>query len=380
MQQFSTERGSLPPKADILVIDDTPENLRLLMGILTKQGYKIRPITSGKNALEVARREPPDLILLDILMPDMDGYSVCQQLQADENLKDIPVIFISALNETFDKVKGFAVGGVDYISKPFQIEEVLARVENQLRIQSLQKQLKEKNYLLEKLNQNLINSNRELKQFAHIVSHDLQQPLQCIIGYTQLLEYQQQDLLNQEGKLLINKILNSGRWMQKLISNLLDYASLENQGKNFTTIDCNQVLNQVLNNLQVKINERGANIIYGSLPTVMGNETLLIQLLQNLLDNALKFARPEVPLEIKITVAENEEEWLFGVHDNGVGIDPENFEGIFQIFQRFNKDKNKSGNGIGLATCKKIVELHGGKIWVESHLGLGTVFYLTIPR
>ncbi|MBR8829225.1 MAG: response regulator [Gomphosphaeria aponina SAG 52.96 = DSM 107014] len=374
-----TEPYSLPPKADILVVDDTPENLRLLMGILAKQGYKVRPTTNGKNALAVARRESPDLILLDILMPEMDGYSVCKELKADPNFTNIPVIFISALNEPIDKVQAFAVGGVDYISKPFQLEEVVARVENQLRIQSLQKQLQEKNSLLEQINLKLKHSNNALEEFAHVVSHDLQQPLQCIIGYTQILEYQQQNILNQEAKSYLNKILESGMWMQSFINDLLNHASLESLGGYLTPIDCNQVLKQALNNLQIAIDEQKAQVTSDSLPIVMGNQTLLIQLLQNLLSNALKFSRPEVPLEIKILVEEKEGEWLFKIQDNGIGIKPKNFERIFQVFQRLEQETKTSGTGIGLATCKKIVELHGGRIWVESQMGLGTVFYFTIP-
>ncbi|HEY9667687.1 MAG TPA: response regulator, partial [Coleofasciculaceae cyanobacterium] len=131
--------------ANILIVDDTLPSLRLLSNLLTEQGYKVRGILKGQKALSTARLAKPDLILLDIKMPDIDGYEVCQQLKADEQTSSIPVIFISALNEVLDKVKAFAVGGADYISKPFQVEEVLARIENQLKIQLLSKQLLEKN-------------------------------------------------------------------------------------------------------------------------------------------------------------------------------------------------------------------------------------------
>ena len=129
------------PKANILIVDDAIANLRLLIGILTDSGYRIKPASSGKHALSTAQTEPPDLILLDIKMPKMDGYEVCEHLKADERTRDIPVIFISALNEVLDKVKAFSVGGVDYITKPFQIEEVLARLETHLTLRDLQKQV-----------------------------------------------------------------------------------------------------------------------------------------------------------------------------------------------------------------------------------------------
>src|ERR671932_1122140 len=142
-------RQSKTPKGNILIVDDTPENLRLLSNALTEQGYKVRSVINGAMALMGAKAAPPDLILLDINMPQMNGYEVCEALKADEQTREIPVIFISALDEVLDKVKAFAVGGVDYITKPFHFEEVLARVENQLTIRNLQKQLQEQNLRLQ---------------------------------------------------------------------------------------------------------------------------------------------------------------------------------------------------------------------------------------
>jgi signal transduction histidine kinase len=149
-------------KGNILAIDDTPANLRLLVGILTEQGYKVRPVPNGKLALSGIFQSPPDLILLDIMMPEMDGYEVCSRLKADARTKDIPVIFISAINEVLDKVKAFSVGGVDYITKPFHVEEVLARVETHLALQNLQKKLQDKNDELTKTNEELAKTNEEL--------------------------------------------------------------------------------------------------------------------------------------------------------------------------------------------------------------------------
>src|SRR5919199_1846168 len=150
------------PKGNILVVDDLPENLRLLVDILQKQGYEVRPVPNGKLALSGARGFLPDLILLDIMMPEMDGYEVCSQLKAEERTKNIPIIFISAINEVLDKVKAFQVGGVDYITKPFQVEEVLARVETHLAVRSLQKSLQAKNDDLAKSNDQLVKTNEEL--------------------------------------------------------------------------------------------------------------------------------------------------------------------------------------------------------------------------
>jgi CheY-like chemotaxis protein len=152
-----TETQSNIPKADILIVDDIPANLRLLAGILAGRGYNIRSASHGRMALSAVQAQPPDLILLDIMMPEMDGYEVCRHLKADEQTRDIPVIFVSALDETIDKVMAFSIGGVDYITKPFQLEEVLARVETHLTIRNLQKQL-------QLANRELANQNAELEE------------------------------------------------------------------------------------------------------------------------------------------------------------------------------------------------------------------------
>ena len=154
---------------NILVVDDTKENLRILADALGEEGYKVRPALSGRMALEAARKELPDLILLDILMPGMDGYEVCGILKADQVLKDVPVIFISALNEVGDKMKGFSAGGVDYISKPFQTEEVLARVKTHLKLRKLQKDVEEKNTRLRELNRDLQRALDEIKTLRGII-------------------------------------------------------------------------------------------------------------------------------------------------------------------------------------------------------------------
>ena len=154
---------------NILVVDDTKMNLRILVEALGNEGYRVRPALNGEIALEAAQKEVPDLILLDILMPGMDGYQVCETLKQDENLKEIPVIFISALDEVGDKMKGFRAGGVDYISKPFQTEEVLARVRTHLTLRNLQKDLQEKNIHLQKLNSDLQSALDEIKTLRGII-------------------------------------------------------------------------------------------------------------------------------------------------------------------------------------------------------------------
>lgn len=360
-------------RGDILLVDDTPDNLRVLSAMLTNQGFEVRKALNGQRAIASVQADPPDLILLDIKMPGMDGYTVCQRLKADPQTREVPVIFISALDDALDKVRAFAVGGVDYITKPFQEIEVLARIEHQLHIQKLQRQLVEQN-------QELVRSNRELEQFAYVVSHDLQQPLQSITGFVKLMQLKYQDELNETAFDYLSRIHDAGSRMQQLIQDLLTYSRVGRQDQELQAVDCNIVLTQVLDNLEAAIAEKQVELTSSSLPTVLGHETQLIQLLQNLISNAIKFVAPDVVPQVRISVAVQGDQWLFGVHDNGIGIESQNLEHVFEIFQRTQSTKHYPGTGIGLATCKKIVENHGGRIWIESQVNTGTTFYFTLNR
>lgn len=368
-EQVSLQRSA---KADILIVDDTPDNLRVLSAMLTNQGYEVRKALNGHRAIASAQSEPPDLILLDIKMPEMDGYEICRQLKAAPKTREVPIIFISALDDAIDKVRAFASGGVDYVTKPFQEAEVLARIEHQIRIQRLQHQLIERN-------EELLRSNRELEQFAYIVSHDLQQPLQSVTGFVRLLQLKYENTLDEVAQDYLNRIHEIGGRMQRLIQDLLTYAQVDKQEEDQHFVDCNHILKQVLDNLQEAIATKEATITHDQLPTILGNETQLIQLFQNLISNGIKFVPDTVTPAIHISVIQQKSRWCIGVRDNGIGIKPEHLERIFEIFQRVHANQNYPGSGIGLATCKKIVERHHGQIWVESRPEQGTTFYFTFP-
>lgn len=367
-------------KGNILIVDDTPDNLRLLSATLGDRNYEVQCAINGQLALMAVKNNPPDLILLDIKMPQMDGYEVCSALKIMPEVAEIPVIFLSALDDVLDKVKAFSVGGVDYITKPFQVEEVLARVENQLTIRRLQRQLKHQNSRLKQLNEDLKRSNQELEQFAYIVSHDLQQPLQTITGFAELmLTLKSQIQFEEEAEEYVLPILDEGVRLQELIKNLLHYSRVGTKRHPFEMTDCNVLLSETLTNLHLAIAESNAIINHDDLPTVFGDRVQLGQLFQNLIGNALKYHRPGVSPKITISALEKEKMWQFGIHDNGIGIPAEQGDRIFQIFQRLHTSREYPGNGIGLAICRKIIDRHGGRIWVESEVGVGTSFYFTLP-
>jgi PAS domain S-box-containing protein len=237
-----------------------------------------------------------------------------------------------------------------------------------------QRQAKEK---LRRLNEKLLHSNRDLEQFAYVASHDLQEPLRAMTSYSQLLARRYQGNLDAKADKYIQYIVEGAIRMQQLINDLLSFSRVGTHGKELKLIACELVLSKVLDNLKVAITQSHAVVTHDPLPTVMGDETQLIQLFQNLIGNAIKFRRDEPP-QVHISAVERENEWAFEVRDNGIGIEPEYFERIFTIFQRLHSRSEYPGTGIGLAVCKKIVERHGGRIWVESTPGVGTTFHFTI--
>ena len=228
------------------------------------------------------------------------------------------------------------------------------------------------------LTEDLKRSNQELEQFAYVASHDLQEPLRAVTSYTQLLAQRYQGNLDAKADKYINHIVDGATRMQQLINDLLAYSRLGTQGKKFELADCNAAVQQSLRNLQIAIAEKKAAIACDEMPTVMADESQLVQLFQNLIANSIKFCRQDIPL-IDIAARRRENEWLFYVRDNGIGIDPEYADRIFIIFQRLHGRREYPGTGIGLAMCKRIVERHGGRIWVESQEGKGATFCFTIP-
>lgn len=625
----------------VLVVDDQPSNLRFLSKLLTAQGYQVYRAICGQLALNLAIAHCPDLILLDIRMPEMNGYEVCRRLKATAETEQIPVIFLSVLDEMNDKLQAFRVGGADYITKPFQVEEVLARIDKQVGLQKLQQQLKEQNYQLQqsqsllasilnssldgvvaysavrnsegnivdfqwllinpaaekfyglllneivgknllaelsqfrnnglfdlyvsvvetgetvdrefsyeherdtivwlhivavKLNdglavtfrnitdrkraeialrdseerfraifeqaavgiaktalcgqfmrvnpgfcqivrygesellqknwqaithpddieadreyvrallsgniqtfsmekrlvckdeavrwanvtvsamrdangtpqylvcaiedisqrklvqellqasldtqtryaQELTRSNAELEQFSYVASHDLQAPLSTIAGYAQLLEKRCHNQLDAQGNKFIRNIVNSCGRMQALIDDLLEYSRVGRSEKPFDVIDCNLVFEDACANLQLAIRQDQASVTRGDLPRVRGDSFQLLQLFQNLIGNAIKYRSSEAPM-VRVSASRQGDSWVFSVQDNGIGIAEQYHPRIFQLFQRLHSQKQYSGTGIGLAICQRIVERHGGRLWVESEPNRGSTFYFSIP-
>jgi light-regulated signal transduction histidine kinase (bacteriophytochrome) len=224
----------------------------------------------------------------------------------------------------------------------------------------------------------LARSNSDLQQFAYVASHDLQEPLRMVASYTQLLAKRYKGKLDADADEFIAYAVDGANRMQRLIQDLLAYSRVDTQGQVFEPVSVEALVGYALDNVRAAVEESRAVVTHDPLPTVMADERQLLQLLQNLLSNALKF-RGEQPPRVHVSAERRGSEWLFSVRDNGIGIDPQYAERIFAVFQRLHTIAEYPGTGIGLAICKKIVERHGGRIWVESQPGTGSTFYFTLP-
>jgi light-regulated signal transduction histidine kinase (bacteriophytochrome) len=232
---------------------------------------------------------------------------------------------------------------------------------------------------LREAHEELKRSNAELEQFAYVASHDLQEPLRMVSSYTQLVMRRYGDKLDGDAKEFMAYVVDGAARMKQLIEDLLAYSRVGTKGKEFKPIPLDAAVRRGINNLRAAIEETGASVSYDAMPTVPGDDMQIAQLFQNLIGNALKYRSASVP-RIHVEVAERPGEWQFSVRDNGIGIEPQYFERIFMVFQQLHTKGEYPGTGIGLAICKKVVERHGGRVWVESTLGEGSSFNFTLPK
>jgi len=240
---------------------------------------------------------------------------------------------------------------------------------------SLRKQAEEQRSLG---TEELARSNAELEQFAYVVSHDLQEPLRMVASYVQLIEARYKDRLDSDAHDFIAFAVDGATRMKQMIADLLAYSRVGRQGKELVPVACEDALGQACADLQAVIAEAAAEVSHGPLPTVLGNAGQLTHLFQNLIGNAIKF-RGQEPPRIHVSAALSEQEWVFSVRDNGIGVDPQFADRIFMVFQRLHRREDYPGTGIGLAIARKIVEHHRGRIWVESEPGKGATFHFTVP-
>jgi len=364
--------STLPPQlGDILVVDDTTANLQLLAGMLKGRGYKVRPAPSGETALRAARASPPDLILLDITMPGMDGFEVCRQLKLDPRLREIPVLFISALDESEDKVKAFEVGGVDYVRKPFQLAEVDARVRTHLAMRRQRRELQEANGRLREL-EGLRDS------LTHMIAHDMRSPLQALRLAVDGLRFA---LPNPSAEIdeTLQAANDSVTKLMEMITQMLEVSRLESSQlkPKLAAVDAVALARQVVTAQCRLIGARSLTFVEAEPIQLELDPDLIRRVLDNLLGNATKFTAADG--QIEVSVERRGEDLAFSVRDDGPGIDPGLTAKIFEKFAQVQGDKARLGSGLGLTFAKMAVEAHGGRIGVNSEVGRGSVFWFTLP-
>jgi signal transduction histidine kinase len=362
-----------PSNASVLVVDDTPANLQMLTDMLRARGHRARPVPNGRLALQAAKADPPDLILLDINMPGMDGYSVCEELKKDPSLKAIPVIFISAYGETIDKVRAFTVGGVDYITKPFQVEEVEARVAAHLELRARERVLEE-----------TMARQRELEymrdSMVHMIVHDLRAPLTAVFNYLDLVREQEVGFISPESLQNMDLAMKATRWMVQMVNVLLDASKFESGQMVLNPEECDvvEVLSDAIDAIRSLAEERNIHFAHEALRATL-DPTLLSRVLQNLLSNAIKLTPPGG--DVRISLRKMGPFLRVSVTDHGPGIATEHHPKIFEKFAQLDTNVRQSiaSSGLGLYFCKMAVEAHGGQIGVDSELGRGSTFWFTLP-
>jgi signal transduction histidine kinase len=345
--------------------------------MLNEAGFDSIPATSGIEALKLAESEVPDLILLDIQMPELDGFEVCERLKKIPTLKDIPVIFLTARKETDDIVRGLEIGAVDYVTKPFKRGELLTRVRTHL-------QLKHSSDTILKQNKRLHELNEEKNDFLGIVSHDLKNPINGIIGLGRILLDYPEDIDDAERAHIIEEVIASANRMQRLVSDLLNVARLE-QGKlaiSRTDVDLLSVIEMVAKTYQRSAANKNITLSIeknGSMFAAYADIDICMQIFENLVSNAIKYS----PFDTTITLRtiHNNETIRIEIQDEGPGISEEDQQKLFLKFSKLSAQPTggEDSTGLGLAIVKRFVDYLEGNVWCDSTLGQGTTFIVELP-
>jgi len=374
----------------ILLVDNNATNLSILVQSLSEAGYKVRVAQDGESAIAQIPYAKPDLILLDVMMPGIDGFETCRRLKAVPETQAIPVIFMTALSDVFDKVKGFQVGAVDYITKPFEIEEVLVRVDTHLAIQKLQNQLQIQTEQLQAEICDRQKAQEAVQIFLNAVSHDLRNP---VTGGLMVLKSLQKEADKNEGSVavsrsILQRMIQSHDRQLALINSLLETHANEMSGIRLErqAVDLFTLVSQLAIEWQPMLEQDESilqNQLSSTLPLVNADSNQLWRVYENLIANALKHNPPRVTLTLTAQIEQVPQStssmMRCVVQDNGVGIPPEQSSSIFELYQRGEQARRTVGLGLGLYLCRQIILAHGGQIGLISHPGTGSTFWFTLP-
>ena len=373
--------------AAILIVDDNPTNCQLLAKRLSRQGYRCSQALSGQQALQMVAEQTPDIVLLDMMMPEMDGLEVLAILRRSHDSISLPVLMVTARNEGEDVVSAFAAGANDYIEKPVDFPVLVARLQHHLEHKRLDDEVKTSRARLEEQNRKLAVANQYKDNFLSSMSHELRTPLNAVLGFSEVLLDEMLGPLNDKQKQYCGEIYNSGSYLLLIINDLLDLSKIE-AGKLELELQSSEVrplLEAVLGLMKEKAQRRGINLVCDideRLDRVEWDPLRVKQMLINLLGNALKFTESGKRVTLSAGMA-GDNEVILSVADEGCGISSADLARIFQPFEQAASPMRKThveGTGLGLALVSRLAALHGGRVEVESEVAVGSRFTLYLPR
>ena len=416
-------------KIEILIAEDSPTQAEHLRYILEKRGFKVWAVANGKEALESLKRQKPDIVVTDILMPEMSGYELCKRIRSDSDLKDVPVIIVTALSDPTDVLEGLEAEADNFITKPYDEGFLISRIQYMIANKELRKNsetepginvffsgknyyvtaerthmldlllstyesaylqnrdlikaqndLKELNERLEETVREVAAVNKELEAFSYSVSHDLRAPLRHMSGFAKLLQKRLEGHADEKIRDYAAAITQASKKMDMLIDDLLNFSRLGRSAMQKRKVNLNALVSEVVREIQEDL--KGRDIIWeiDKLPDVVGDQALLRLVMVNLISNAVKFTSTRPQAEIKIGCKDEGDKVTCSVIDNGVGFDMKYVNKLFGVFQRLHTQDEFEGTGIGLANVQRIIARHGGRVWAEGAVGQGAAFFFTLPK
>ncbi|MDQ0202708.1 hybrid sensor histidine kinase/response regulator [Pectinatus haikarae] len=356
---------SIPYEKQILIIDDSPESIELASCILKRSDFTIRVAKSAQSALKLLQFQIPHIILLDVTMPEMNGFDFCQLLKNNVEYKKIPVVFLTASDDEESIKKAFAIGAQDYVTKPFKPAELIARVNTQLKLMQRTEDLE--------------NAYKSLDSFSYSVAHDLKSPL---LSIKRLIDFLLQDCngkFSSDEKTLAENIQEKTREVTAIIDHLLEYSHAGSKEISINKIDTNKIFFETYNELHTLEPSRKICFHLEKLPSIAADPILFKLLCQNILSNALKYTRKKDPAIIRVTCRQTEKYLVFSVTDNGAGFDMRYVKKLFHVFERLHSAREFEGSGVGLAICQRILQRQGGTAWITGKPDKGASFFFSLP-
>lgn len=357
----------------ILMVDDKPENLLVLERLLKDLPLDLYKARSGNEALKLTLHHEFALALLDIQMPEMDGYELAELMRQEEKTARIPFIFISAIyTDSINVFEGYEKGAFSYITKPFEPQVLLSKVRFFIDQYNQEKELKLRTEELQQINE-------ELESFSYTVSHDLRAPLRAIDGFSKVLAKKTAGKLDADQTRYLDVIIENVGKMSTLIDDLLDFSRMGRLKKRESLVDMDQLVNEVFEDLTQSYDKNRFRLTLHPLPKLRGDREMMKHVMANLLGNAIKFSSERDQIVIEVGAEKGAETSIYYIRDNGAGFDMEYADKLFGMFQRLHSDDEFEGTGVGLAIVQRIIKRHKGKVWAQSEQGKGATFFFSVP-